>query len=511
MTDWRFDFHPQPTMPPLAWVAVVQPGLAAVHHGASVRTAGAAFFEGTWAGPSDLSALPEATTVFGTGMVTRGDQLIAIPPSHHLECLYVARASDVHVGDALVVSNSLPGLLAATGLELDPHADYSKVFLGAVKAVWLIDEPRDGELRLRHQRFEIPTKTNPITGWYVENLVIRPNLSIGTRRRPREAPFASFADYKSRLTAATASLIANGRPYEPVVSLSGGYDSAAVAAVAGAAGTTRAVGFETARPVRHADDADSGARTAAALGLEFVARDRLAYLARSDLTEADLLASGMAGEDLIFLGLEPEIRRSIFLHGYWAGTEFAFHDRHAWQHVSPITTSGADFTEFRLRSDFFNVPLPVFGAIRTSDAPNLLDRAEMDPYRVGGKYDRPIPRRLAEEAGVRRGTFAVTKRAANVLPPREGMAAFTPAARESIARFAATQGGHAECRTRRPFSRYERGLLRAAQRLHLSPLAHALGRRQASLAHFEPRLGNLLFRWAVSVVAERYEQIERAY
>ena len=60
--------------------------------------------------------------------------------------------------------------------------------------------------------------------------------------------------------AATASLIDNAPDYSPVVTLSSGYDSTAVAAVAAAVGCRRALGLRSAR--RHGDNAivdDSGA------------------------------------------------------------------------------------------------------------------------------------------------------------------------------------------------------------------------------------------------------------
>jgi hypothetical protein len=53
--------------------------------------------------------------------------------------------------------------------------------------------------------------------------------------------------------------------------------------------------------------------------------------------------------------------------------------------------------------------------------------------------------------------------------------------------------------------------LRGAHALRLAPLAERLERRRATLTHFEPRLGNLLLRWAVSVVSERYAAVKRAY
>ena len=37
----------------------------------------------------------------------------------------------------------------------------------------------------------------------------------------------------------------------------------------------------------------------------------------------------------------------------------------------------------------------------------------MIPYTLNNEYDRPIPRRFAEEAAIPRGTFAQIKRATN--------------------------------------------------------------------------------------------------
>lgn len=493
-------------MPPLAWVAAVRSAEVRVDHGESVRTFDGGFFEGTWAGPPDMSALPQATTVFGSGMVARNGALVAIPPTHPFECIYYARMTD-----ALVLSNSLPGLLAATGLQLDAAVDYSAVFSSVLPILWLIEERHDGQLRLRRQSFVIPTATVPITGWFVENLLIGPNLSTVGERRPREAPFASFSDYRALLTAAAESTIANARPYEPIVALSSGYDSTAVASVVRQAGCARSVGFATARrSPRDGGSDDSGATTAAQLGLAHVTRQRLAYLEARDVAEAEFLCAGSAGEDVVFREFEADLPKAILFSGYWAGTEFAASHRDAWRHW-PMSTAGTGFGEFRLRADFFHVPLAVFGAIRPLDASSLHDRDDMAPFRVGGSYDRPIPRRLAEEAGIARGSFATSKRASNALLTRDGLDSFSPAARASITAFAAANGERLSLRRRRAFSRLDRGLLRGARALRLAPVVERLERRRTSLTHFEPQLGNLLLRWAVSVVAERYEAVERVY
>jgi hypothetical protein len=508
MGGWRFDVRIQLSMPPLSWVAAVRPGAVSADVGTSVRRFDGGFVEGTWVGSADPALLPDSTTVFGTGMVARGDSLIAVPVSHHLECIYFTRLSDV-----VVVSNSLPALITATGLQLDRNTDYPELFQEMCKGCWLIDEPAPGGgLRLRYQATPIPTTTVPIIGWHVENLVIDPDLSVRQERRPREVAWHSFAEYKDRLTRAAASLMANGAGRPSVVALSGGYDSTGVAAVVAPLGVKRAAGFVGARPAANTSDVtDSGAGIAAQLGMDYVGVDRLAYKNRRDLYEAEFLATGMPGEDMVFLGLEEATRGSLLFNGYWAGTEWAEPTRDSWRHVSPITMTGAGLTEFRLRADFAWVPLPVFGAIRTEDAPSLLDLSEMDPWRVGGNYDRPVARRLIEEAGVRRGTFATAKRAVNVLPARDGLDVFSQVALDSIAEFAATHGGKLTWRRRRPFSRYERALMRASRRLGLRPIADQLVMRQERLVRFEPELGNLLLRWAVNVVSERYAAVRRLY
>ena len=58
---------------------------------------------------------------------------------------------------------------------------------------------------------------------------------------------------------------------------------------------------------------------------------------------------------------------------------------------------------------------------------------DMAPYRVGGRYDRPIARRMVEEAGVPREAFGQRKRAVNfLLSSQERM--LTPSMRRAVDR-----------------------------------------------------------------------------
>jgi len=453
-----------------------------------------------------MSRLRDRTTLFGSGITVDGDSIVILTPSHQLEGIYQARS-----GSAVVASNSLVGVLAAAGLELDSVTDYSSLF-GAGNSLWqlLEEQSPSGEWRLPGSSFELPTRTQPVTFLRYENLAIAPDLTLSELRKPREEAFTSFADFKRRLTDATASLIANAAGYDPLVSLSAGYDSTAVAAMAAACGCHEAVGFLTSRPA-HRDGSvdDSGAATAAILGMDFEAFDRLAYTEAHDKPEAEFLATGQSGEEIIFSGLAGKLRRRTLLNGYWAGRQWAMAHRDDWRHVWPSTSAGASITEFRLRSDFYFVPLPCFGAVGRADAPSLLDLDEMDRYRVGGHYDRPIPRRLAEEAGVPRGTFGVTKHAANVVLPVEGISAFTAESRQALNAFAAAEGSAGEPRPRRRVGRADRAALRVANRLGARAVADRIRRRQKAMVHFDAAFGNLVLRWAIDELAPRYAAVAR--
>ena len=61
--------------------------------------------------------------------------------------------------------------------------------------------------------------------------------------------------------------------------------------------------------------------------------------------------------------------------------------------------------ELRLVVGFVHLPLPFMGARRKADIVKITESSEMDPWRLETDYDRPIARRIAEEAGVPRHLF----------------------------------------------------------------------------------------------------------
>jgi hypothetical protein len=73
--------------------------------------------------------------------------------------------------------------------------------------------------------------------------------------------------------------------------------------------------------------------------------------------------------------------------------------------------AGGSLQEFRLKTGFIHVPVPLLAFTRHADVLRISNSLEMRRWRVGGHYDRPIPRRLVEEAGVPRRAYALEKRA----------------------------------------------------------------------------------------------------
>jgi hypothetical protein len=76
-----------------------------------------------------------------------------------------------------------------------------------------------------------------------------------------------------------------------------------------------------------------------------------------------------------------------------------------------VFPAGASLAEFRLRVGFVHFPVPQSHHRLLPDLQRLSASVEMVPWRIGGEYDRPIPRRIVEEAGIPRELFAVEKKA----------------------------------------------------------------------------------------------------
>jgi hypothetical protein len=73
--------------------------------------------------------------------------------------------------------------------------------------------------------------------------------------------------------------------------------------------------------------------------------------------------------------------------------------------------SGLNLSEVRLAAGFFNLAVPFIYARNMADITAISGSPAMQAWSISQDYDRPIPRRIVESAGVPRGLFGQRKRA----------------------------------------------------------------------------------------------------
>ena len=149
-----------------------------------------------------------------------------------------------------------------------------------------------------------------------QNLSIDSDLNITPQQKTEPPEFKDFQDYRNFLVSGTEALFRNATDetrqvrYEPLGTISTGYDSPCTSALAAEVGCREAVTFHTARPDGGGGAAlnDSGREIANVLGLTLREYDRLNYQKRQDLPETEFMATGDLGQDVSMSTLEEEFK-----------------------------------------------------------------------------------------------------------------------------------------------------------------------------------------------------------
>jgi len=472
--------------PKLSWVAAMRAGdaVATVLHGPRVETRDAWFVEAVWDGELEEGDFDRTALVFGTGGRLRGDAICFVTPGDTLNRLYW------HRGKATtVVSNSLPALLAVAGVELVQGFPYADAMASITNG--LVSYVR-----------EIPSTSGPIQVLYYDNLTVDRDGAHPTPK-PSSAPnFVDFATYRSYLFDSAVRLGRNaaapGRrhPVGLLATLSSGYDSCAAAVLAREAGARAAVTIAQGRrsATTLLDTADSGAPVAAALGLSCRSYDRI----RSSYPFEDAAWAAMGNVGDVNLSLFDFPQPLCLLFTGFIGDVLWDKGTRQTEHLHRKDTSGARFGEARLEHGVFLCSPVFWGCAQEARILALSHQPEMQPWSVGGDYDRPIPRRLLEEAGVPRGAFARRKRLAS-LNRRYGRP-LSPDLRADFAGFLARRGS-------RPG-----GPLAEAVAYVLDGIDYYLLRRLPPALRFSCKgwvripSGTDFFLWANERLAQRYRQ-----
>lgn len=492
----QFLFCPNNALPAQSWAAVITGELVTIHHGLLLEHGEDWLVDGCWAG-AFAGGLPQndEDPFFAFALRDEGDSVRIDCPSHLLERLFLLRK-----GDRLIVSPSIPFVLALGKAELNPaYPDYVFDFLQSIRS----KDQNCGSLPLADGR--------SLEFFSNRRLHISKNLDVRVVWRHMERTFRVFKEYEEFLIRNLHGLRDNaasparraGR-YGLCSTISRGYDSVALSALAAEAGAKVAGTFP---------GEDSGAEIGARLGLEVREIQCDAYLRKSGIPEAEFLATGFKGEDIVLSGGESLFKGNLVVVGMYGDVMW---DRSR----QDITTAevrmrvgnGCALGEFRWRVGTLFAPIACCGAQSVVSVKALAESAEMKPWSLGETYDRPIPRRLAEERGVLRGTFADKKRGMFVM-------SFAPREEKDLEKLM-TPEGHASFRDFVARQAWQRSLslkLERQARYWAYRTERFVGRKLQDAGilkempnSFDPRhqvipaAPSFLFPWAVEIMKQRY-------
>ena len=389
-TGLRFEIVRRADLPSMAWALRHESGddRVQVYAGADVREDADVFWEGVNPCADAPATVIDHHFPLATGAALRGQELVVFTPGHTLDRVFVIRCNG-----ALYASNSLPFVLRASGTQLDPRCLNYHWTLGAVRSFRQYAPLLGGELAIYHTC----------------NVLIDKNNSVRWEPRPLPPDFTTYGEYRAQLDAyidgiaAATAHPANGR-YTPISTISTGYDSPAATIL------SRRIGADTALTIRdsRAGNADSGEEIAAILGFKVEACARSDYQAAGLEAERLFYFSGIAN-DVIFYPWRETLRSRLLFTGF-KGDEMW--DRTLLRPISHWSWDGdgATMIEMRLRANFVHLPPAYFGAARADRLLAISQSEDMAPWTLWNAYDRPIARRLGEEAGVPRDLFGQSKK-----------------------------------------------------------------------------------------------------
>ena len=390
-------------LPKLAWCALLRKNSnrVDVYHGSQVETQPDFFAEGAWNGAFSAHDFLNATILSGTGAVCEPDQLHICTSTDKLSPVFSIRQADT-----VFISNSPLFALSAAGETPDPAYPFYAYDL----------------LRIWRQGLNCPDGTfrtasgTPLHIHICTVMTIRCDLSISFETHPLEKAPETYEQYKQLLADGVQDVLRNGadpqrrNPYSPLTTISKGYDSCAVSVLAAHAGCTEAISLTDSR--LDIPSIDSGAEIAQTLGMQCEERDRWAYQKMSSPIDAEFAMFTLAVNAPI-AAFENILKQKILITGHFGAI---------WSKAKPIKikdlcetsakkVAGMGQIEFRLRTGYLTFTPTYIGARHNNNIHAIANSDAMRTWSVGGHYDKPIARRIIEEAGVPRNQFAPKKHA----------------------------------------------------------------------------------------------------
>ena len=391
------DYDVSATLPRLGWAALLTPGQNTVRMiaGQDVSREGNVFWEGLCLSPGDPGATLDHPFPVSTGGMVRADDVAFWTPGHILDRLFV-----VTTGSRVVVSNSLPFALKASGTSLVSDSLHYPWHLGRIVA---------------------HCQSAPLTGGRLQivsnaNLTVTREGVVKASAKPVPPTFDSYEGYLGQLhhlldEIAEANGLATGGAYSPVSTLSTGYDSSAATVLGKRIGLSDAISILDSRGGVAGDD--SGEALASSMGLSLRTCRRTAYQDAGWDAERLFYVFGQP-EDIWLYPFKGELNRTLLFTGLQGDQMWNREPGTSLNGTWSWDPGGATMQEFRLRVGFVHVPPAAFGWQHADRLRRIAKSADLEPWSLSNSYDRPVPRRIVEDSGVPRELFGMEKKAVSI-------------------------------------------------------------------------------------------------
>ncbi len=402
-------------LPKLGWIVKVdvEKNHILARHGKFLECREEWMVEGIWDQLFNEGSFHDTEVFFGSGMRVVDDSIHFVTSSTLTDRIVLCKDKNI-----IIVSNSLLLLLAYTGASLDDEHDYRSETLSIIQ---------DG-INHYDRRFKI---IHPRIGCFYqvfyENIVLV-NGEITFVLKPKSIPHVkTYDDYYGLLNNKVQKLTENYQskdrsfPIKPYSTISSGYDSTAVSCIVKRYGVQECFSGSPINGRIRPSKKEGGKE----IGI------RLGY----SVHETDPIRKNISTDELYFLATNyPKFSKSIWLEislhsmvkkierqnrpavvffGYGAENMWDINIEEKYQ-TDDLKTgepiSGLNLTEIRLVTGFFNVSIPYIYARGRIDALKISRSEEMNKWKLNNDYDRPIPRRIVESAGISRSMFGMEKK-----------------------------------------------------------------------------------------------------
>lgn len=408
----KFNYNVNQFIPVSAWCAVLKKEVEEidVEIGTAIETTTDFFVQGVWDGNYSDGDFANAHFSCCTGGCINANKkiggVIFSTPNHLLEAIY-----GVITDNCIYLSNSLAFVLVKSDSELDPN--YPDYQLDMCSSLFGIKRQRSISPLMRGKHI------NYFRGC---NIKIDRLLNIEIENKDSGLYFSDFQSYYHIVKKILSNLFKNAEDahrhikYNSLSTISRGYDAVASSVLAHQLGCNKVMTFNS--PKKYSSD--NGEEIAKRIGFTNIYLcDANKYFDNIDYVEAECISSGDVGSSIIFAAHKDLFRNSMIMMGVrgdslWERCHTNVNNNQDFTAGNTLQQTDHTFVETCLDVNAMWIPIPMIGADRWSDLARISNSEEMKTYSVRPNYDRPIPRRIAEEYGIPRDWFGLEKSGAGI-------------------------------------------------------------------------------------------------